>query len=175
MTRIFLTGFMGAGKTTLGKALAKARGLSFIDLDQYIEGRYMKSVSQLFAQLGEDGFRQIENRLLREAGQFEDVVIATGGSTPLAEGNMDFMLANGQTLYLQCEKSTLLRRLRIAKGKRPLIADKSDTELEAFIESETARREPYYLKSEFICPGDRLETRDQIDETIKYVIGLLNL
>lgn len=52
MTRIFLTGFMGAGKTTLGKALAKARGLSFIDLDQYIEGRYMKSVSQLFAQLG---------------------------------------------------------------------------------------------------------------------------
>ncbi len=175
MTRIFLTGFMGAGKTTLGKALANARGLSFIDLDQYIENRYLKSVSQLFAQFGEAGFRKIENRLLRETGQFEDVVIATGGSTPLAEGNMDFMLENGQTLFLQCEKSTLLRRLRLAKDKRPLIAGKNDTELEAFIESETARREPFYLRSEFICPGDRLETRDQIDETIEYVVQLLNL
>ena len=58
-------GFMGAGKTTLGKALARDLGVSFIDLDQYIENRYSKSVSQLFATRGEQGFREIESRLLR--------------------------------------------------------------------------------------------------------------
>lgn len=175
MTRIFLTGFMGAGKTTLGKALARSLGLSFIDLDQYIESRYMKTVSQLFALYGESGFRDIESRLLREAGQFEDIVLATGGSTPLIGDNMDYMRQSGLTVYLQCGLPTLLRRLRIAKGKRPLIAAMDDRELEEYIVKETARREPGYLKSEFVCPGDRLETRSQIDETVEFVKQLLNL
>ena len=68
-------GFMGAGKTTLGKALAKDLGVSFIDLDQYIERRFMKTVSQIFATKGEQGFREIESRLLREAGEFDDVIV----------------------------------------------------------------------------------------------------
>jgi len=175
MTRVFLMGFMGAGKTTLGKALAKDLGISFIDLDQYIERRYMKSVSQIFATNGEQGFREIESRLLREAGEFDDVIISCGGSTPLIGNNMDYMLAQGQTVYLRCDNETLFRRLKAASATRPLIAGKTDEELSAFIESETRRREPGYLKAEFICPGDRLESRDQISETVKYIESLLNL
>ena len=76
MTRIFLLGYMGAGKTTLGRAYAKAMGLDFIDLDWYIEGRYHKSVGQIFAERGEDGFRQLEQMMLHEVGEFDDVVIS---------------------------------------------------------------------------------------------------
>ena len=175
MIRVFLMGFMGAGKTTLGKALAKDLGVSFIDLDQYIERRYMKTVSQIFATKGEQGFREIESRLLREAGEFDDVIVSCGGSTPLIGDNMDYMLAQGKTVYLKCDNDTLLRRLKAASATRPLIAGKTDPELAAFIESETKRREPGYLRAEFICPGDRLETRDQISETVKYLEQLLNL
>lgn len=175
MTRIFLTGFMGAGKTTLGRALAKADGLEFIDLDQYIEGRYMKTVSQIFAQKGESGFREIESRMLREVGEFDDVVIATGGSTPLIGDNMDYMLRQGQTVYLQCTHETLSRRLKEARSKRPLIAAMDDATLDKYIDSETARREPGYLRSQYICPGDRLESRSQISETVGFLNNMLNI
>lgn len=168
-------GFMGAGKTTLGKALAKDLDISFIDLDQYIERRYMKSVSQIFATRSEQGFREIESRMLREVGEFDDVIVSCGGSTPLIGDNMDFMLQHGQTVYLKCDNDTLLRRLKVARSQRPLIASKTDDELAAFIESETARREPGYLKAEYICPGDRLESRDQISETVTYLKQLLDL
>ena len=175
MIRVFLMGFMGAGKTTLGKALAKDLGISFIDLDQYIENRYMKSVSQIFAAKGEQGFREIESRLLREAGEFDDVIVSCGGSTPLIGDNMDYMLAQGKTVYLKCDNVTLLRRLKVASMSRPLIAGKTDAELSEFIESETRRREPGYLRAEFVCPGDRLESRDQIAETVEYLEKLLDL
>ena len=175
MIRVFLMGFMGAGKTTLGKALAKDLGISFIDLDQYIESRYMKSVSQIFALKGEPGFREIESRMLREVGEFDDVIVSCGGSTPLIGDNMDYMLEHGQTVYLKCDNGTLLNRLKVARSQRPLIASKSDEELAAFIESETARREPGYLKARYICPGDRLESRDQISETVEYIENLLDL
>ena len=168
-------GFMGAGKTTLGKALAKDLGISFIDLDQYIENRYMKSVSQLFAIRGEQGFRELESRMLREAGEFDDVIVSCGGSTPLIGDNMDYMLAQGKTVYLKCDNDTLLRRLEVASATRPLIAGKSHDELAEFIESETRHREPGYLKAQYICPGDRLESRDQISETVEYIEKLLNL
>ena len=168
-------GFMGAGKTTLGKALAGHLGVSFIDLDQYIEARFMKSVSQIFALKGEQGFREIESRMLREVGEFDDVIVSCGGSTPLIGDNMDFMLRHGKTVYLKCDNDTLLRRLKVAKAQRPLIASKNDEELASFIESETKRREPGYLRAEYVCPGDRLESRDQISETVEYIEKLLDL
>lgn len=168
-------GFMGAGKTTLGKALAKDLGISFIDLDQYIERRYMKSVSQIFALKGEQGFREIESRMLREVGEFDDVIVSCGGSTPLIGDNMDYMLQHGQTVYLKCDNGTLLNRLKVARSQRPLIASKTDDELELFIANETKRREPGYLKAEFICPGDRLESRSQISETVEYIEKLLGI
>ena len=175
MVRVFLMGFMGAGKTTLGKALAAHMGVSFIDLDQYIESRFMKSVSQIFATRGEQGFREIESRLLREVGEFDNVIVSCGGSTPLIGDNMDYMLSQGQTVYLKCSNETLLSRLKTARSQRPLIASKTDDELALFIESETKRREPGYLRAQYICPGDRLESRDQISETIEYIENLLNL
>lgn len=175
MIRVFLMGFMGAGKTTLGKALAKHLGVTFQDLDQYIERRYMKTVSQIFAEYGESGFREIESRLLREVGEMEDVIVSCGGKTPLIGDNMDYMLSKGQTVYLQCNNETLVRRLREARSKRPLIAAMNDQELSQFIQEEVSRREPGYLKAQYICPGDLMESRNQLSGTVAYIEELLNL
>ena len=79
MKRIFLTGYMGSGKSTLGLRLAQKAGLSFIDLDHYIETRFRKTINEIFAEKGEKEFRIIERNMLREVGEFEDVIIATGG------------------------------------------------------------------------------------------------
>ena len=81
-TPIFLIGYMGTGKSTLGRAVARLGDIRFIDLDHYIEGRFHRSVSQLFEERGEDGFRKVEQAMLHEVGEFEDVIIACGGGTP---------------------------------------------------------------------------------------------
>ena len=78
MIRIFLTGYMGAGKTTLGKALARELHIPFIDLDWYIEERFHKTVGELFSERGEASFRELEKNMLHEVGEFEDVVIPSG-------------------------------------------------------------------------------------------------
>ena len=82
MIRIFLTGYMGAGKTTLGKAFAREMNVPFIDLDWYIEERFHKSIRELFTERGEASFRELERNMLHEVGEFEDVVVSTGGGTP---------------------------------------------------------------------------------------------
>ena len=129
MTRIFLIGYMGAGKTTLGKAFSRELGLTFIDLDWYIEERFHKTVQQLFSERGEQGFRELEQKMLHEVAEFEDVVISAGGGTPCFFDNMDYMNACGDTVFLQVEPEVLFHRLKVAKQQRPLLANKSDEEL----------------------------------------------
>lgn len=175
MIRIFLIGFMGTGKTTLGKALAAHLGFSFCDLDQFIEQRYRKSVTELFSSYGENGFHELEYKMLHEVGEFEKVIIACGGSTPLYYDNMDYMSSIGETLYLRSTIDTLFRRLSQARSKRPLIADKSDSELREFIVNILAKREPYYLRARYSFQGDRLESEDQIGESVKGIVKLLDL
>lgn len=175
MVRIFLTGYMGAGKTTLGKAFARELGLSFIDLDWYLEERFHQTISQLFAERGEDGFRRLEQKMLHEVGDFENVVISTGGGTPCFFDNMDYMNAQGQTVFLDVDEETLFRRLRVATAQRPILRGKSDAELRAFISEALARRMPYYEKARYRFDGSRLESRAQIDESVERLREVLGL
>ena len=103
MIRIFLIGYMGAGKTTLGKAFAREMGLTFVDLDWYIEERFHKTIRQLFTEMGEDGFRELEKRMLHEVADFENVVISTGGGTPCFFDNMEFMNSKGSVVFLDVD------------------------------------------------------------------------
>ena len=129
MRRIIIIGYMGAGKTTVGRALAKETGMQFYDLDWYIEARMHKTVPQLFAERGEDGFRQVEHNLLHEAAEFEDVIISSGGGTPCFFDNMEYMNAQGDTVYLKAEPDVLCAHLKMGKVKRPLLEGKSQEEL----------------------------------------------
>lgn len=175
MIRIFLLGYMGAGKTTLGKAFARALGLTFVDLDWYIEERYHKTVRQIFAERGEDGFRDLEKRMLHEVGDFENVVISVGGGTPCFFDNMDYMNQAGETVFLDVDVKVLFRRLKAAKQQRPLLADKNDEELTAFIVKALQKRLPFYTRAKHVFNGEQLEDRNQIKQSVERLKELLNL
>ncbi len=167
MTRILLVGFMAAGKTTLGKALAKDLGLQFIDLDLYIESRYHATVSQIFAERGEEGFRQIERNMLHEVAEFEDVIIATGGGTPCFFDNMEYMNAQGTTVFLDASVDVIFTRLTIARTQRPLVAGKTDEELRSYITETLNRRLPYYSRATHSFCANQLENVKQISESVE--------
>ena len=145
---IYLIGFMGCGKSTLGHQLADKLGLTFIDLDKFIEERNYKTIPQLFAELGEEGFRMRERKALEEVSEFMDVVIATGGGAPCFFDNMELMHRTGITVFLDIETSVLAERLINSKTDRPLIRGKMKHELTAFIDDMMLKRRPFYEKAE---------------------------
>ncbi len=169
MTRIFLVGYMGCGKTTTGKRLSKKYGLDFVDLDHYIESRYFKTVSQLFNEKGESGFREIERDLLREVADFENVIISTGGGTACFFDNMEFMNQKGETVYLRAPATDLTAYLRTASKDRPLLAQKNEKELFDFISGMLKKREPFYSQAKHT-----IVARDTSDELFDGLINKCN-
>ncbi len=175
MIRIILIGYMGAGKTTLGKRLSKELGLPFFDLDWYIENRFCKTVSELFAQRGEEGFRKIEQSMLHEVAEFEDVIISAGGGTPCFFDNMEYMNRQADTVYLKASAEVLAHHLKMGKQKRPLLAGKSDEELAEFINESLRQREPYYTQAKYTFDVTLLNSSARIDNSVCELRKLLNL
>ena len=175
MTRIILIGYMGAGKTTIGKALSKELGIIFYDLDWYIESRMRKSVSQIFAEKGEEGFRKIEYNMLHEVAEFEDVIISCGGGTPCFFDNMDYLNQQGDVVYLKATPEVLYKHLLMAKVERPLLKGKTADELIAYITGHLKEREPYYQKAKYILDVSVLDNYDKINSSIHQIRELLNI
>ncbi|MDD3321026.1 MAG: shikimate kinase [Paludibacter sp.] len=149
MNRIFLIGYMGSGKSTIGKLLAAKLNYSFVDMDAYIEEKQFKSVSQIFAEKGENEFRLLEQKCLHEVAEFEDVIISTGGGAPCFFDNMEYMKLRGLTVYLNLTANELKDRLESSKAnKRPLLANRKGDELLKFISEGLSKREPFYLQAE---------------------------
>lgn len=175
MLRLILIGFMGAGKTTLGKALAKAMNCTFIDLDNYIESRYHCTVAQIFERDGEEGFRHKEREMLHEVAEFEDVIISAGGGTPCFFDNMDYMNRQGVTIYLKATPESLFRRLRAARTQRPLLAGMDDEAMQQFIARSLQAREPFYNRAHEFFASDYLEDKKQISQSVEKLQIQLNL
>lgn len=175
MNRIFIIGYMASGKTTLGRALARRLGCEFVDLDFCIEQRHRMKVSEIFRLKGEEAFRRMESAMLREVGEFENVVIACGGGTPCFPGNMDYMNARGLTLCLHAPTQCLVRRILRAEGKRPLAEGQTPETLPDFIERHIAEREPFYSQARFSLDGSELENTREIDATVGRTLELLSL
>ncbi|PKP10208.1 MAG: shikimate kinase [Bacteroidetes bacterium HGW-Bacteroidetes-4] len=165
--RIYLLGYMGCGKSTIGKKLAKTLGIPFVDLDDQIEQQSGKTIVDIFEQDGEAIFRKIEQQALHLTFKLEDAVIATGGGTACYADNMDKMRANGVTVYIELPAKVLADRLKNAATKRPLLKDKSEAEQMAFIEEALLVREPYYRRACVIVNG--------IDLNVKTLLTSLTL
>lgn len=166
MSPLFIIGYMACGKTTFGRALARATGREFIDLDFYIEQRFRKSIREIFAERGEAGFRKIESSMLREVGEFEDVIVACGGGTPCFFDNMDYMLGRGRVVFLDATERRITERIVINSSRRPLMAGKTPEEIAATVHAGLAERMPFYERAHIRFPGDELEDRRQIAATV---------
>lgn len=175
MKSIVLIGYMGAGKTTIGHAMAKEMGLQFYDLDWYIEMRYHRTVAQIFAEKGEDGFREIERNMLHEAAEFQDIVLSCGGGTPCFFDNMEYMNSLAETVYLKATPEVLAMHLKMGKIERPLIKGKTDEELLQYIRDSLKVREPFYNQAKHTLDVTLLENYDKIKTSVELLRKQLNL
>ena len=173
--RIILIGYMGAGKTTVGKALAAELGLRFYDLDWYIESRMRKTVAQLFAELGEEGFRRIERNMLHEVAEFEGVLISCGGGTPCFYDNMQYINQQGLTLYLKASPEVLYKHLKMGKSVRPLLLNKTPEEVQHFISEQLKAREQFYTRAQFTLDVNLMDNFDKIKISVAQARQLLNV
>lgn len=165
--RVYLIGYMGCGKSTIGRFVAQQTALNLIDLDGFIEEKYHKTIADIFAEKGQDGFREIERKALLEVSEFENVIIATGGGAPCFFDNMEVMNRTGLTIYIQMSADQLASHLELSKpGKRPLIAGKTGAELRAFIQEGLNLREPFYTKASQIVQGSDEEIFDRVFQAV---------
>jgi shikimate kinase len=154
---IYIIGFMGSGKSTIGRKLASRLGWSFVDLDDLIEEKEGLKITEIFAQSGEEYFRKVETEVLRSLNSRNNTVVSTGGGTPCSGGNMDYMLGSGLTIYLKLSPGQLKSRLSGSNGERPLIKDLSHEELLRFIEEKLGSRESCYNRAEVVVEGIDLD------------------
>jgi len=164
---------MGAGKTTVGKALAKKMGLQFYDLDWYIESRMRKTVPQIFAERGEEGFRQIERNMLHEVAEFEDVILSCGGGTPCFFDNMEYMNGQGDVIYLKADPEVLYKHLLMGKTERPLLKNKTPEELIAFIKEQLKLREPFYTKAKHTLDVSLMDDYEKIQISVNKILDII--
>lgn len=156
----FLIGYMGSGKTTIGKLLKRELGMTFVDMDHRIEQESGMRVAEIFAQQGEARFREMERDLIRSFGETAgDLIVATGGGAPCFHDNMEAMNRLGETIYLKVSPEKLTDRLEPIKGHRPLLRDKNRAELEAFVRTNIEAREPFYGQAKWIILCDHLSDR----------------
>lgn len=150
MRRVYLVGFMGAGKTTVGRRLAKRLGWTFADTDYIAESELGEKLTTVFANKGELWFRKYERQVLHGTSELVDTVISTGGGTPCFYDNMDAILEKGLCFYLYLPPKAILSRLITSKKPRPLLHELTSEELEGFIETTLERRDPFYRRAHFI-------------------------
>lgn len=161
---IFLIGFMGSGKTTLGRPLASRLGYEFLDLDKVIEEGEGATVGEIFAARGEEYFRTLERRYLQDIiVHGGNAVVSTGGGTPCFNGNMELMNTNGITVYLKLSPGMLADRLMAARVCRPLLAGKSPEELLQYIVDTLAVREEHYERANVVVANPSRDVAKLID------------
>ncbi|HEY1010730.1 MAG: shikimate kinase [Daejeonella sp.] len=165
--KVFLIGFMGSGKTTIGKKLANYLKYDFIDLDKFIEARAGMTIVEYFAAHGEAAFREMESEVLQKTDYPENVIIATGGGTPCYSNNMEWMNEHGKVAYLSLPPKALASRLENSTADRPLIRNLKGDDLVDFITEKLKEREVFYNQSKCV-----ISASDLTAERLAYYLNL---
>lgn len=166
MRKIILLGYMGCGKSTIAKLLAKSISIFPLDLDDIIEKQENSSVKKLFSEKGEIYFRKLEHQMLSDLVQNQDTfILSLGGGTPCYSNNHEFL--NGDnviSIYLNASVETLYERLLHSNSERPLIANKSPEEMKEFIAKNLFDRSYYYNQAQYKITVDGKSTDEIIAE-----------
>ncbi|MEB8330561.1 shikimate kinase [Flavobacteriaceae bacterium KMM 6897] len=154
--KIVLVGYMGSGKTTVGKELSKYLGFRFLDLDAYIEDRTGMKIAAIFMEKGEIFFRKLEHQYLLEVLENNsDIILSTGGGTPCYSGNMEVISRHTENVfYLRVSIPVLVKRLSKEKSHRPLIAHIEDRDLPEFFGKHIFERSLFYSLAAHTIPSD---------------------
>ncbi len=166
--KIYLIGYMGSGKSTLGKELADALGISWMDLDDEFESRYRISISGFFTKYGEKTFREMEHKLLTDVSSVPDLVVSTGGGTPCYHGNMELMNQTGLTVYLSATAELLLSRIEFTARKRPLFHQMNDENPLQNITSHLNSRKSFYEQAKIIVDATKPDVEDLKKQILAY-------
>lgn len=154
---IFLIGFMGSGKSVIGRKLAQELGLTFMDLDEEFERKFRITISSFFQKYNEVEFRLLERKILLETKKLDRFVISTGGGTPCFHENMTFIKENGISIYLKVSTPTLIHRLVNSRKPRPVLKSSTPEEMELQIGELLAKREPYYLQANYTVDEEHID------------------
>jgi shikimate kinase len=168
---IYLIGYMGCGKSTVGKNLARRLSLQHIDLDEFFEKSYKISITDFFKKYDETAFRSAESLLLEKTSELKNHIISTGGGTPCFNNNIDFINENGFSIYLKMAPKSLFDRLKVAKRPRPLIQNLSYDQLIEKIISDLHKREVFYNRANLTVKGENVD----LDALEKHIAAFLNL
>ncbi len=169
--KLFLVGYMGCGKSSLGRKIAKRANVKFADMDSMIEEREGASVSDIFYYQGEEYFRSKEREIIEEfASLQEDVVISTGGGVPTWKDNMSRMNEVGECVYLRRTAEQIASRLSPhGRQKRPKLRGLNDEELVAFMTANMAEREPYYSQAKYSVDCTSMSDEELIEHVLRLV------
>ncbi len=160
MAKFFLIGYMGSGKSTVGEKLAAKLNYDFIDMDKLIESDYKQSIPEIFSTKGEKEFRAMEHNTLKRLLEKDNLVVACGGGTPCYYNNIELMNNNGVTVYIKMSVDALVNRLLNAKDKRPLIENKTEPELRAFVNRQLEKRADIYHLAQYTVKGKDLNINE---------------
>jgi len=165
---IFLIGFMGAGKSTIGKKLAHRLGLTFFDLDKLIEAKAGCSISDIFKFLGETAFREMEQACLQTFQTKDHFLLACGGGTPCFFDNLGFMKNKGLVVYVNLQESVLFERLSKAKKIRPSIVGMDEKQLKEFISTQLKARMPFYEQADLSMSGLSINVNEIVEQIAQF-------
>ena len=151
----------------------KRSSVSSYIISKRTQARFRRTVSQIFAERGEEAFREIERNMLHEVAEFEDVLISTGGGAPCFFDNMEFMNASGTTVYLKVSVEELAKRLELCKHTRPVLKGRSGEELRAFIAESLEKRNPFYTKASITFDAEKMLTESDVHDISNALMKIL--
>lgn len=166
VNRIYLVGYMGAGKTTTARRLAHRLGWEVVDTDALFEEKYKISVNDFFNKYDEPLYRKLESAVLKETETLENVVVSTGGGTACYFDNMDWMNSHGLTVFMRISPEAAVDRVIHSRHKRPLVEGKSEAELAEFVNKHYASRMPFYEQAKITIKAEDLDLEHLLEKVL---------
>mgnify|MGYP002522438079 CR=1 FL=1 len=173
--RLYLVGYMGCGKSSIGRKIARRLGVEFIDTDAVVEQAEQATIADIIGYAGEEYFRRCERKALDDTALHANAIVSTGGGLPVWHDNMERIHALGTSVYIRRTPEQILSRLSpYGRQKRPKFRGLDDEQLLAFMHENMAEREPVYAQADFVIDGEGRSDNEIIEAVLEFLNGKEN-